>query len=80
MKEIYGDKIGFNTGIEGMIPGKNYNKDELICMVRNTIGLYGKGGRYFSSIHGGDAETVWNILCEHYAYSLEMYRETHSQQ
>ena len=79
LKEKYGDKIGFNTGIESMIPGVNYEKDKLMGMVRKTVDLYGKGGRYYGNIFGGDAETVWNILCEHYAYSREMYENTNTQ-
>ncbi len=39
MKVKYGDQIGFNTGIEGLVPGVNYTKDEMIRMERNTIEL-----------------------------------------
>ncbi len=73
MKLKYGDRIGFNTGIEGFVPGVAYSKDELVQMVRHTVDLYGKGGGFFANIYGGDAETVWTAICELHAYSREYY-------
>ena len=73
MKGKYGDKIGFNTGIEGFEPGINYSKDEIVKMVRQTVDLYGCSGGFFANIYGNDPETVWNAVCELYAYSREYY-------
>jgi hypothetical protein len=73
MKAAYGDKIGFNTGIEGAVPGVTYKKDELLQLVRNTIDIYGKGGGFFANIFDRDPEVLWNILCELYAGSREFY-------
>ena len=73
MKLKYGDRIGFNTGIEGFIPGAGYSKDEIVQMVRNTVDIYGGGGGFYASIYGGDPVTIWDISSELYAYSREFY-------
>ncbi len=73
MKLKYGDKIGFNTGIEGAAPGALYSKDELLQLVRDTIALYGWGGGFFANIFDSDPEKLWAILCELYAGSREYY-------
>jgi hypothetical protein len=73
MKLKYGDRIGFNTGIEDYIPGVSYSKDEVVELVRRTVDLYGRGGGFFANIFGDDPETVWTASCELYAYSREYY-------
>lgn len=73
MKLKYGDRIGFNTGIEGMLPGVTHTKEDLIRMVRHTVDTYGKGGGFFASIYGGNQRTVWDLTTELYAYSREFY-------
>ncbi len=81
MKLKYGDRIGFNTAIEGMVPGIDYSQDEMIDMVRQTVDLYGSGGGFYANIFGGDPETVWTATTELYAYSREYYdREQGRQQ
>ncbi len=73
MKEKYGDKIGFNTGIEGLAPDMTLPKDELIKMVRHTVDIYGSGGGFYANVFGRDPETIWDILNELHAYSREFY-------
>ncbi len=73
VKEKYGDKIGFNTPLEGFAPGVNYTKDEIIRIVHNTVDLYGHSGGYFANLFGSDPETVWTAITELYAYSREYY-------
>lgn len=73
MKVKYGDKIGFNTGIEGFVPGADYTKDEIVQMVRQTVDLYGLSGGFYSNVYGNDRETIWDIICELYTYSREFY-------
>lgn len=73
MKIKYGDKIGFNTGIEGLIPGAPVGKEELIEKVRHTMALYGRGGGFYANVFGKDPEVLWDAICELYAYSREYY-------
>ena len=73
MKAKYGDKIGFNTGLEDMEPGALYTADDMIRMVRQTVDLYGQGGGFFANIYGGGPEELWAAICELYAYSREYY-------
>ncbi|MDR1589923.1 MAG: hypothetical protein LBS51_07000 [Oscillospiraceae bacterium] len=72
-KARYGDRIGFNTGIEGLPPDHAPAAEELIKMVRNTVTLYGAGGGFYASVHSQDPKTRWEILAELYAYSREYY-------
>ncbi len=73
MKVKYGDKIGFNSGIEGVVPGEYYTKEEMLRMVGDTIEIYGKGGGFFANIFNPDPEMLWTIICELYAGSREFY-------
>lgn len=73
MKIKYGDKIGFNTGIEGAIPGVTYSKDEMNQMIRNTIEIYGKGGGFYANIYDRNPEFLWHTVSELYASSREYY-------
>lgn len=75
MKVKYGDRIGFNTALEGSAPGAIYPKDELLQMVRDTVDIYGKGGGFFVNIFDRDPESLWNTICELYAYSREFYEK-----
>ena len=73
MKKKYGDKIGFNTNIEGLQTGVLYGKDEIIAMVRETVDLYCKNGGFFTSFTEMTTELMWDAECEFYAYSREYY-------
>ncbi len=73
MKIKYGSQIGFNTGIEDMLPGVEYTQDEAAHLVRQTVELYGRGGGFTANIFGSDPKTVWSAVTELYAYSREYY-------
>lgn len=73
LKRQYGDKIGFNAFIEGLIFGNQYAADELTAMLRNTVDLYGKGGGAYVNIFEFDPKKAWVMVTELYAYSREFY-------
>ncbi len=73
MKIKYGDKIGFNTGIEGVVPGGSYSENEMVHMVRNTVDYFGRGGGLFVNISERQPEILWRIVSELYLYSREFY-------
>lgn len=75
MKEKYGDRIGFNTGIEGFIPGMKYAKDDVLQAVRRTVDIYGKNGGFYVNIYDSDPEMLWHAVSELFAYSREFYDE-----
>ncbi len=73
MKEKYGDKIGFDPGLEGFEYGKKYTKEELAAIIDHSVDIYGKNGGYFYTFFGGMPEDVWNITTELFCYSREFY-------
>ena len=73
MKRMYGDKIGFNTGIEGLPFGESVPLDELIALIRESVALYGKGGGFYTFLFERDPEHIWAGLSELYAFSREFY-------
>ena len=75
LKRKYGDKIGFNAGIEGMSFGvdNDLSKEELIKLIRESVDLYGPNGGYLTSVSVGDPEKLWDSHAELYAYSREFY-------
>ncbi len=73
LKKKFGDKIGFNIGIEGAEIGVSYSKEDYIKMIRNTVDTYGKGGGAYMNIFDPNPENVWNVVSELYAYSREFY-------
>lgn len=73
MKETYGDRIGFNTGIEGMVPDKRYTKEDIENIVRHTIDIYGKGGGFYANIFDRNPEALWDTIVALYAGSREFY-------
>lgn len=74
-KAKYGDRLGFNTGIEGMLPGRMYRSEEIVRMVRDTVDLYGKNGGFYASVFPQDPEQLWVTLSELCAYSREYYEK-----
>ncbi len=74
-KALYGGRLGFNTGLEGLEPGKAYGKEELAALVRANVDLFAPGGGFLPAIRGGSPETVWNIYSELYCYSREFYAD-----
>jgi uroporphyrinogen-III decarboxylase len=75
MKLKYGDKIGFNTVIEGIGPGISLPRDELLVKVRETVDLYAKGGGYTMNFYERNPELLWDATSELYAYSREYYEK-----
>jgi len=73
MKELYGDKIGFNPMLEDYNAGEHYTNDEIIAIVRKTVDLYAKGGGFYPWVFESDPEAVWTLCTELYAYSREYY-------
>ena len=73
MKAKYGEKIGFNAGIEGLDFGIGYTKNELLEKIRHTADVLGKGGGCFINIFERDPVLLWDSLCELYYYSREKY-------
>jgi hypothetical protein len=72
-KNKYGDKIGFNTSIEGLKPDATYTKDEVLSMVRHTVDTYCQNGGFFTSFMAMEPELMWDAENEFYAYSREFY-------
>ena len=72
-KELYGDRLGFNTGLEGFVPGKDYSDRELADIVRSSADIYAAGGGYLPAIYSNSPDTLWKIYSELYAYSREIY-------
>jgi hypothetical protein len=75
VKEEYGTKIGFGSGVEGFVMGGPLpTKDELIPMVRKTVDLYAPGGGFYASTFMlRDPELIWTASSEFYAYGREFY-------
>ncbi len=73
MKIKYGDRIGFNTMIEGIMPGVPMPREQLLQGVRETVSIYAKGGGFYVNIFEPDPAAVWDTIAELYAYSREYY-------
>ncbi|MBR4744419.1 MAG: hypothetical protein IK082_09545 [Oscillospiraceae bacterium] len=73
-KKEYGDKIGFNAGLENYIPGKPYADDELTRIVRDSLDILAPGGGYLPMVFGAP-DAVWKMAAEIYCYSREMFEE-----
>ena len=75
-KAKYGDRIGFDTGIEGIVHGEPVPppRDEFIQKIRNTVDLYGKGGGFITNIFPFEnPKDTWDAYFELYCYSREFY-------
>ncbi len=73
MKRMYGDRIGFNTGLEGIAPGVEVPVEELIEKIHDTVEAYASGGGFYTSIMEQDPERIWIALSELYACGREFY-------
>ena len=72
-KALYGDRLGFNTGIENLERGKRYSKEELAALIDESVALFGPGGGFLPAFYGADPETLWNACAELYCASRELY-------
>ena len=76
LKEKYGGKIGFNTGLEGFGFGDPLPKgDELVEVIHKTVDLYGAGGGFYTMVHSPDPEQMWDATQELFCYSREFYEK-----
>jgi hypothetical protein len=75
MKEKYGDRIGFNVGIEGIEMGKPASKEEMIQKIRSTVDIYGRGGGAYVNLFDMNPERLWDYLYELFCYSREYYEK-----
>lgn len=73
MKQKYGGKIGFNTMLEGVVPGVPLPRETLLQKVRETVDIYAKGGGFYLNIFDPNPEVLWDTITELYAYSREYY-------
>ena len=73
LKQQYGDRIGFNATLEGIVPGQKYSDDEITKAVRKSVDTYGKGGGAYIGVFFPDARQIWNATGELFAYSREYY-------
>jgi len=73
LKLKYGDKIGFNAPLEGIVPGKAYSDDEAINAVRKSVDVYGRSGGAYMGVFFPDAKQIWKATSELFAYSREYY-------
>jgi len=76
LKRKYGDKIGFNAGIEGLDFGAQVDEETLRRLIRESVDLYAPGGGYLPAFFMTDPEQLWIALTELYAYSREFYENS----
>ena len=74
-KALYGDRLGFNTGIEGLEPGKPYDREELAELIRRSVEIFGPGGGFLPAIRGSSPEFLWNAYTELYCAGRELYAD-----
>jgi len=77
LKQLYGDRIGFNLQLEGLSTmGPLPTVDEIVEACRRTVDLYAAGGGLYTSVFGTFAtvpELAWAAATEIYCYSREFY-------
>ena len=73
LKRKYGDRVGFNAGLEGADLGAKLSNERLTDLIRNTVDLYAPGGGFLATFFSADPEQLWHLLDELYAYSREFY-------
>ena len=72
-KARYGKYLGFNTGLEGFVPGKDYGDEELTALVRANVDLFAPGGGFLPAVRGASPEVLWKLYSELYCCSRELY-------
>ena len=73
-KREFGDRIGFNAGLENYVPGKPYSDDELAAIVRGSLDMLGAGGGYLPMVYGAP-DAAWKLAAEIYCCSREMFEK-----
>lgn len=72
-KEKWGDKIGINTGIEGIDRTQPVSKEQLFDAIHNTVDIYAPKGGYYTSVYSQDPKLQYEGTMELYYYSRELY-------
>ncbi len=72
-KALYGDRLGFDTGVEDLDRGRHYDRAELAELIDRSIAIYGPGGGFLPAFFGGDPEMLWNAVAEFYCAGRELY-------
>jgi len=72
-KRDYGTVLGFNTGLEGLEPGKKYSDEEIERIVRDNIALFGPTGGFLPAVRSGDPALLWKLNAEIFCCSRELY-------
>lgn len=76
LKRKYGDKIGFNTGIEGVERGKPTPAfEEYADRIHETLELYADKGGFYTSVFADTEEDRWNLTQELFCSSREFYEK-----
>ena len=73
MKELYGDKIGFCAGLEGLDMSTPPTPEAFLDAVRKTNDIYAPGGGSYLMLFSGDEKLLWDACAENYCYSKELY-------
>ncbi len=72
-KALYGDRLGFNTELEGLVTGKEYSLEEVAEIVRRSVGLFASGGGFLPLVRSASPERYWTIAAELFCSSRELY-------
>ncbi|MCL2365463.1 MAG: hypothetical protein FWC75_00250 [Oscillospiraceae bacterium] len=75
MKALYGDKIGFCAGPEGLDMTKPFTNEEYIGAIKRTVDIYGPGGGSYLMMFTPDEELFWDACAEGYYRSVELYED-----
>ena len=73
LKQVYGDRIGFNAFIEDMEADVKYSEEELRALMRKSIDIYAPGGGFYPVVFASTPEDLWTCATEIYCYSRELY-------
>ena len=73
MKEKFGDRIGFCTGVEGVDPANPPPLQEYREAVSKTVDIYAPGGGSYLMLYTPNEELMWNACTENYCHSREFY-------
>ena len=75
LKALYGDRIGFNAGLEGAEIDTRLTTEKMIDLIRRTIDIYAPGGGFYPAAFASDPEQYWVMASEFYFYSREFYEQ-----
>ena len=73
MKEKFGDRIGFCTGVEGVDPANPPSPSEYLEAVAKTVDIYAPGGGSYLMLYTPNEELIWDACTENYFRSTALY-------